>query len=127
MSRRLESNVFVDGKWYGPSYPDAGAPPSGVNEKAFGTTEDDDGIMSPPQAREGLGYVDAPPDPGANEAPVDTGADPTPAAQPPPQAGPGSGKSAWLDYAIAHNVRVRDDAPRDDIIAACQAAGVRTE
>jgi len=46
MSRRLESNVFVDGKWYGPSYPDAGAPPSGVNEKAFGTGEDDETAAS---------------------------------------------------------------------------------
>ena len=42
MTRRLESNVFVDGQWYGPSYPDAGDPPSGVNEKAFGTSEDDE-------------------------------------------------------------------------------------
>ncbi len=46
---------------------------------------------------------------------------------PPPQAGPGSGRTAWMDYAIDHNVRVRDDAPRDDIIAACKAAKVRTE
>ena len=46
---------------------------------------------------------------------------------PPPQAGPGSGRTTWLDYAIAHDVRVRDDTTRDDIIAACARAGVRTE
>ena len=58
MTRRLESNVFVDGKWYGPSYPDAGDPPSGVNEKAFGTSEDDES-------------ADAPADPAAGKAPRD--------------------------------------------------------
>ena len=46
---------------------------------------------------------------------------------PPPQAGPGSGRTTWLDYAITHDVRVRDDTTRDDIIAACARAGVRTE
>ena len=57
MTRRLESNVFVDGKWYGPSYPDAGDPPSGVNEKVFGTGEDDESVASA--------------DPNADEAPRD--------------------------------------------------------
>ena len=46
---------------------------------------------------------------------------------PPPQAGPGSGRSAWFNYADTHDVRVRDDTTRDDIIAACARAGVRTE
>ena len=57
MTRRLESNVFVDGKWYGPSYPDAGDPPGGVNEKAFGTAEDEES--------------DASADAAANKAPRD--------------------------------------------------------
>lgn len=48
-------------------------------------------------------------------------------ADPPPQSGPGSLRSRWLEYASQHNVPVRDDATREDIIAACQAAGVRTE
>jgi len=62
MSRRLESNVFVDGKWYGPSYPDAGDPPSGVNEKAFGTGEDDESVAS----------VDAPADKAPRDRPPRT-------------------------------------------------------
>jgi hypothetical protein len=42
----------------------------------------------------------------------------------PPRAGAGSGKDAWRDYAAANGVQVADDATRDDIIAACEAAGV---
>jgi len=61
MSRRLESNVFVDGKWYGPSYPDAGDPPSGVNEKAFGSADGEESVAS----------ADAPADAPANEGPRD--------------------------------------------------------
>ncbi len=45
----------------------------------------------------------------------------------PPKAGKGSGKDAWADYAAANDVDVPDDASRDDIIAALDAAGVSTE
>lgn len=46
---------------------------------------------------------------------------------PPPKAGRGSGTEAWATYATANDVIVEDDAGRDDIIAACEAAGVPTE
>ena len=51
----------------------------------------------------------------------------TGAAAPPPKTGAGSGRTAWADYAAAHQVTVADDASRDDIVSAVAAAGVRTE
>lgn len=45
----------------------------------------------------------------------------------PPRAGKGSGKEAWAAYAEANGVEVDADASRDDIIAACEAAGVPVE
>jgi hypothetical protein len=60
------------------------------------------------------------------------------AAAPPPAAsaatsevprkgGAGSGKDAWAAYAAAKGVQVPDDATRDDIVTALDAAGVPTE
>ncbi|MEU0940494.1 hypothetical protein [Embleya sp. NPDC005971] len=40
----------------------------------------------------------------------------------PPRSGPGSGKSAWAEYASARGVTVANDASREDIIAAVDAA-----
>lgn len=45
----------------------------------------------------------------------------------PPRAGAGSGGGAWRAYAEDHGVAVPDDAGRDDVIAALDAAGVATE
>jgi hypothetical protein len=45
---------------------------------------------------------------------------------PPPRAGKGSGIGPWRTFAEAHNVACPPDASRDDIIAACEAAGVIT-
>lgn len=45
----------------------------------------------------------------------------------PPKSGAGSGKDAWAAYAAAKGVTVAGEASRDDIIAACAAAGVPTE
>lgn len=42
----------------------------------------------------------------------------------PPQGGPGSGKDVWAAYADSKGVEYDDDATRDEIIAACKAAGV---
>lgn len=53
------------------------------------------------------------------EAPVGDG--------PPPKGGGGSGAPAWREYAAKHNVEVADNASRDDVIAALDAAGVPTE
>ena len=50
----------------------------------------------------------------------------TPDDGPPPRTGRGSGKDAWVAYAAANDVTVADDASRDDIIAALDAAGVDT-
>lgn len=45
----------------------------------------------------------------------------------PPKGGPGSGKSAWADYARAHNVSVEPGSSREDIIDQLDDAGVPTE
>lgn len=45
---------------------------------------------------------------------------------PPPRAGAGSSKDKWVAYAEANGVTVDEDATRDDIIAAVEAAGVPT-
>jgi hypothetical protein len=42
----------------------------------------------------------------------------------PPASGPGSGKEAWTAFAADRGVAVDAGANRDDIMAACQAAGV---
>jgi hypothetical protein len=47
--------------------------------------------------------------------------------QVPPRTGKGSSADAWALYAAAKNVSVELDAKRDDIIAACEQAGVPTE
>ena len=46
------------------------------------------------------------------------------ALEAPPQGGPGSGKDVWAQYAAANGVEVSDNATRDDIIAACEKAGI---
>lgn len=46
---------------------------------------------------------------------------------PPPKNGKGSGTDAWVAYAAAHGVEVGEDAKRDDVISALDAAGVPSE
>ncbi|MFF0822400.1 hypothetical protein ACFYUR_18720 [Micromonospora haikouensis] len=70
---------------------------------------------------------DVPPDSDDDE-PVKA-AEPEPAEKPslpppPPHRGRGSGLDAWQAYANLAGVTYPDDAGRDDIIAACQRAGV---
>jgi hypothetical protein len=43
---------------------------------------------------------------------------------PPPHSGKGSGLKQWLDYAQSNGVSVPEDASRDDVIEACDEAGV---
>lgn len=44
---------------------------------------------------------------------------------PPPRYGKGSGQKVWAAYATAHGVEgVDEDTARDEIIAACEDAGV---
>jgi hypothetical protein len=45
----------------------------------------------------------------------------------PPKGGVGSTRDAWAAYADSHDVEFNDDATRDEIIAACEAASVPTE
>lgn len=46
---------------------------------------------------------------------------------PPAQGGPGSGAEAWRNYAAKVGVDVPQDASRDDVITALEAAGKPTE
>lgn len=41
----------------------------------------------------------------------------------PPRAGKGSGRDVWAEFAVVRGVEVDPGANRDDIIAACEAAG----
>lgn len=54
-----------------------------------------------------------------NKPPADAG--------PPPKTGKGSSADAWALYAEQRGVKVELDAKRDDIVAACEKAGVPTE
>lgn len=42
----------------------------------------------------------------------------------PPRKGPGSGVDAWADYALDKEVEIEQGMSRDEIIAACEKAGV---
>lgn len=55
------------------------------------------------------------------QAAVDEAEDDVPV---PPQGGAGSGREVWARYADSKGVEYDDDATRDEIIAACEAAGV---
>ncbi|MGW5556860.1 hypothetical protein ACWER9_06510 [Micromonospora sp. NPDC003944] len=46
---------------------------------------------------------------------------------PPPKGGAGSGAPTWREYAAKKGVDVAEDASREDVIAALEAAGVPTE
>lgn len=48
-------------------------------------------------------------------------------AEVPPKGGAGSGVKEWARYAQSKNVQLAEGMTRDDIIAACKAAGVPTE
>ena len=64
------------------------------------------------------------PEPERGGAAASSGDTPAPAGglQPPPTTGPGSGREAWIDYAVARGMD-RDEAAamrRDDLIARLQ-------
>lgn len=48
-------------------------------------------------------------------------------AEAPPRAGRGSGLEPWQRFAEAHGVGVDSGMARDDVIAACESAGVIPE
>lgn len=95
-------NVWFRGKWYGPSYPDAGDLPAG--RASSNDTDRAEQVLTSSQA--------------------DAFSAAAAAMAPPPKAGPGSSKAKWAAYAAAHNVDVPDGADRDDIIAALRNADV---
>lgn len=71
-----------------------------------------------------VSHVWAPADPEAHTVAEDL-ANAMAAAQhsgEPPRGGPGSGADAWAAYAEIKGIKVPDDASRDDIIAAVDAA-----
>ena len=43
---------------------------------------------------------------------------------PPPQSGKGSGRDEWEAYANHYHVTIDSEMSRDDIIDACEAAGI---
>ena len=47
--------------------------------------------------------------------------------EPPPLAGPGSGRDHWAAYAVRHGVTVSEDDKRDAIVDALRKAGVPVE
>ncbi|HEY8985440.1 MAG TPA: hypothetical protein VIU15_38450 [Streptomyces sp.] len=97
--RRLIGYVHVDGAVYGP----------------------DDTV--PPQAARQIGdhaWTDT-----AEPAEMPTGeGDGGSKDEAPPRSGRGSGVEAWLAFAEQHDVDTDSDMSRDDVIAACEAAGV---
>ncbi|WBB73241.1 hypothetical protein O7602_26735 [Micromonospora sp. WMMD1128] len=61
------------------------------------------------------------------EAQTVGGGEEPPRDGPPPKGGPGSGAPAWREYAASKQVEVPADASREIVVAALEAAGVRTE
>lgn len=55
----------------------------------------------------------------------DTGGDTPPAI--PPKGGAGSAAENWRGYARSQGVDVAEDATREDVVAALEAAGIATE
>jgi hypothetical protein len=105
--RRLNTFVHVGGVAYGPG---TDVPPE-VAEKigahAWEPDEDDQG--------EGEGAQIGVEDPTTTQSPGD---------EPPARSGRGSGIDAWRKFAEQNGVEYDTDASRDEIIAACEAAGI---
>ncbi|MFI7009974.1 hypothetical protein [Streptomyces sp. NPDC050145] len=105
--RRLIAYVHVAGVVYGPGdvVPDEVARRIGAHAWAPDGGDQDGG------GEQQLGdQGDGGPAPAPSEAP--------------PRSGRGSGVEAWRAFAEQHDVEVPAEATRDDVIAACEAAGV---
>lgn len=72
-----------------------------TNPKAWGVVEPADSSQAEVSAPAGVGVIEAP-----------------------PRSGRGSGVEAWRAFAERKGVDVDQDATREDVIAACEAAGV---
>lgn len=123
MGRQLARNVYVDGQWYRPG----DTPPAHVaeritNPKAWAGDVDDGAegdVRNTPEATGGAHTRITDDGDEAAESLADLAI--------PAKSGPGSGKQAWWQYAERNGVTVPEDPSRDDIIDACEAAGVPTE
>lgn len=121
------TNVWVDGTWYGPSYPAAGDPPEGSYTVVADDGDDEEqydagGLLVGATTAVNDGPAEAVVGPPSTESAVLSDVD-----APPAQAGPGSSRAKWADYASAHGVAVADDDTREAIIAACRDKGVRVD
>lgn len=122
---KLRTYVHIDGRAYGPE----DTVPAAVAAKI----SNPDVWDGPAPARAGSGIAAQPGAGGVLPVTLQekSGSGAHPAADAgsdvPPKGGAGSGKDAWAAYAAKHDVKVADDATRDDIVAALDAAGVPTE
>lgn len=104
MGRRLKTFVHVGGEAYGPG---SDVPPEvaeQIGEHAWESDTDPDGD-EPGR----VGFEDP-----RTQQPGEA----------PPRSGRGSGVEAWRAFAEQNEVEVAADASREDIIAACEQAGV---
>lgn len=101
----------------------------GPEQLAKGHTDPGNGgQVEPPEGASPRGQRDpnAPATPGL----LDSGTQPASSRNPvitgdaPPKGGPGSGREAWSAYAKQNGVEVREDASRDDIFEALEAAKI---
>ena len=113
---RLARTVHVDGRPYGPGdqIPDEVAARI-RNPRAW------EGGVLPPEATGAPGGSGGQVDP---EEPVEEDSGEAGRVAAPPRTGRGSGINAWRDFAAAHSVNVPENASREDIIAACENAGL---
>ncbi|MGW1587317.1 hypothetical protein [Streptomyces sp. NPDC002386] len=105
MARRLRGFVYVDGTAYGPGSDMSADTAERIGDHAWESDADsgDDGEPGT------VGYND----------PRTGGGDGAP-----PRTGRGSGVDAWRKFAEDHSVEYDTHASREDIIAACESAGV---
>ncbi|MFE9810703.1 hypothetical protein [Streptomyces sp. NPDC005548] len=100
MTRQLIAYVHVDGVPYGPDDKVPAKIAERIGAHAWTNGDEQVEVSTPTGGGDGL----------KSEAP--------------PRTGRGSGIEAWLAFAEQHDVGTDSDMTRDDVIAACEAAGV---
>lgn len=121
----LVDNVWVDGKMYAKGSTDI---PADVIPKIG----DHMWVDGPPSAaavesQKASSEGDPEGDDPSTQGHADSQGSVTSSRDIPPKGGPGSGKSAWADYARLHNVSLEPGSSREDIIDQLDDAGVPTE
>ncbi|MFI7239670.1 hypothetical protein [Streptomyces cyaneofuscatus] len=112
--RRLKTYVHVDGVAYGPG----DQVPKKVAEKIGDHAWETVPAWGDEHGPETVQFTDpdAAKQPGGGTPPTEVEA--------PPRSGKGSGIDAWREFAERQDLEVPAEASRDDIIAACEAAGL---